>query len=126
MKDVFMSEDPIYVSPTLAGMFGAKTAIFLQELHCWLQERRIVVDGQLWIEGDLDAWGTKLPFLAPRTIRNCAKRLLRHGLLEVSLRDGVEWYALSCVQLARQVAAYQARHGNGRTSPMAVKGGEAL
>ena len=88
LKDVFTSEDPIYVSPTLAGMFGAETAIFLQEFHCWLQERRIVADGQLWIEGDLDAWGKKLPFLAPRTIRNCVKRLLRHGLLEVSLRDG--------------------------------------
>ena len=85
----------------------------------------MVADGRLWMEGDLDAWSKRLPFLAPRTLRNIVKRLLRLGLMEVSRHDGAEWYTLSYGKLEKLVADYQARHGSGGTSLMAAKGGES-
>ena len=126
MKDVFACENPICVSPTLAGMLGLETAIFLKKFHCWLQENHVVVKGKPWIEGNLDIWGKELPFMAPRTMRSIVKQLLRLGLMEVSLRDGADWYTLSYAEMEKQVANYWAKRGTGNPCPTVAKGGEAL
>lgn len=126
MNDVFACENPIYVSPTLVRMFRPEAAIFLEKFHCWLQESRMMADGRRWSEGNFDAWGKELPFIAPRAMRSIVRRFLKFGLLEVSLRDGAEWYTLDYTELMTQVAAYRAKHGAGEISPMAAEGGEAL
>ena len=126
MKDVFACENPICVSPTLARMCGLETAIFLEKFHCWLHESQKTVDGQRWLEGNFDAWGKELLFMAPRTMRRIVKQLLRLGLMEVSQRDGGEWYTLAYTELEKQVAAYRAKHGTGNPFPMAAEGGDTL
>ena len=108
MNDVFACEDPIYVSPTLAKMFRPEVAIFLEKIHCWLLESQMTVDGQRWIQGNLDLWGKELPFLAPRTMRSIVKRFQKFGLLVVSRHDGAEWYTLDYTELMKHVAAYRA------------------
>lgn len=126
MNDVFACEDPIYVSPTLVKMFRPEAAIFLEKFHCWLQESRMMADGQRWIQGCFDAWGKELPFLAPRTMRSIVKRLQKFGLLVVSRHDGAEWYTLDYTELMKQVAAYRVKHGAGEVSPTATEGGDTL
>ena len=126
MNDVFACEDPIYVSPTLAKMFRPEVAIFLEKIHCWLLESQMTVDGQRWIQGNLDLWGKELPFLAPRTMRSIVKRFQKFGLLVVSRHDGAEWYTLDYTELMKQVAAYRAKHGAGEFSPMVAEGGDTL
>ena len=126
MNDVFACEDPICVSPTLVKMFRPEAAIFLEKFHCWLQESRMMADGQRWIQGNLDLWGKELPFLAPRTMRSIVKRFQKFGLLVVSRHDGAEWYTLDYTELMKQVAAYRAKHGVASPCPTAAEGGEAL
>ena len=126
MTEVFACEGPIYVSPTLAKMFRPEAAIFLEKFHCWLLESQMTVDGQRWIQGNLDSWGKELPFLTPRTIRRTVKRFQKFGLLVVSRHDGAKWYTLDYTELMKQVAAYRAKHGAGEVSLMATEGGEAL
>ena len=124
MNDVFACENPIYVSPTLVKMFRPETAICLEKFHCWLQENQMAVDGQRWIQGNLDSWGKELPFLAPRTMRNIVKQFQKFGLLVVSRHNGAEWYTLDYTELMKHVADYRAKHGAGNPCPMSAKGGE--
>ena len=124
MNDVFACENPIYVSPTLVKMFRPEAAIFLEKFHCWLLECQMTVDGQRWIQGNLDSWGKELPFLAPRTMRRLVKRFQKFGLLVVSRHNGAEWYTLAYTELMKQVADYRAKHGAGNPCPMSAKGGE--
>lgn len=126
MNDVFACEAPIYVSPTLVKMFRPEAAIFLEKFHCWLRESRMTVDGQRWIQGNCDAWGKELPFLAPHTMRSIVKRFQKFGLLVMSRHDGAEWYTLDYTELMQQVAAYRAKHGVASPCPMVAEGGEAL
>ena len=126
MDDVFASENSIAVSPTLVKMFRPETAIFLEKFHCWLQESRMTADGQRWLQGNFDAWGKELPFLALRTMRSIVKRFQKFGLLVVSSRDGVEWYTLDYTELMKQVVAYRAKHGAREVSPMVAEGGDTL
>ena len=55
MKDVLTCENPIYVSPTLAGMMGLETAIFLEQFHSRLQKCQSELDGKPWFTGGIDA-----------------------------------------------------------------------
>ena len=126
MNDVFASENSIAVSPTLVKMFRPEAAIFLEKIHCWLQESQMTADGQRWIQGNFDAWGEELPFLTPRTMRRIVKRFQKFGLLVVSRHDGAEWYTLDYTELMKQVAAYRAKHGAGEVSPTATEGGDTL
>ena len=84
----------------------------------------MTAEGQRWILGNFDAWGEKLPFLAPRTMRRLVKRFQQYGLLVVSRHDGAEWYTLDYTELMKQVADYRAKHGAGNPCPMSAKGGE--
>lgn len=111
MKDVLTCENPIYVSPTLAGMMGLETAIFLEQFHSRLQKCQSEVDGEPWFTGGIDALAKELPFMAPKAIRQTMKRLVKSGLIEVSLREGKKWYTLAYAELDRKVSAYRVQHG---------------
>ena len=126
MNDVFASENSIAVSPTLVKMFRPEAAIFLEKIHCWLQESQMTADGQRWIQGNFDAWGEELPFLTPRTMRRIVKQFQKFGLLVATRRDGAEWYTLDYTELMKQVAAYRAKHGVASPCPTAAERGEAL
>ena len=121
MKDVLTCEKPIYVSPTLAGMLGLETAIFLEQFHSRLQKCQSEVDGKPWLTGGIDALAKELPFMAPKAIRQTMKRLEQSGLIEGSLRDGEIMYTLGYAELERRVSAYRVQHG----IPLPTEGGEA-
>ena len=111
MKDVLTCENPIYVSPTLAGMYGLETAIFLEQFHSCLQNCQSELDGKPWLTGGIDALAKELLFMAPKAIRQTMKRLVKSGLIEVSRRDGETRYTLAYAELDRQVLAYRVQHG---------------
>lgn len=122
MKDVLTCENPIYVSPTLVGMMGLETAIFLEQFHSHLQRCQNEVDSKPWFTGGVDALAKELPFMAPKAIRQTMKWLIKSGLIEVSLRDGEKWYTLAYAELERRVSAYRAKHG----ITLPLEGGEAI
>ena len=122
MKDVLTFENPIYVSPTLVGMLGLETAIFLEQFHSRLQKCQSEVDGKLWFTGGVDALAKELPFMAPKAIRQTMRRLMKTGLIEVSQRDGETWYTLAYAELERRVSAYRAKHG----IALPLEGGKAI
>ena len=122
MKDVFACESPIYVSPTLTGMYGLETAILLEQFHARLQKCQSETDGKPWFSGGVDALAKDIPFMAPKAIRQTMKRLIKAGLIEVSLHDGEKWHTLAYAELERRVSAYRAKHG----ISLPQKGDEAI
>jgi len=121
MKDVLTCENPIYVSPTLAGMLGLETATFLEQFHSRLQKCQSEVDGKPWFTGGIDALAKGLPFMAPKAIQQTMNRLVNAGLIEVSQRDREIRYTLAYAELERQVSEYRTQHG----IPLPTEGGEA-
>ena len=90
---------------------GLETAIFLEQFHSSLQKCQSEVDGKPWFTGGIDTLAKELPFMAPKAIRQTMKRLVKSGLIEVSLREGKKWYTLAYAELDRKVLAYRVQHG---------------
>jgi len=59
-------ESPLVVPPTLAGKIGLKKAIFVQQIHFWLQRSEHTGKGDLrqkrtWVHKSLREWTEELP-----------------------------------------------------------------
>ena len=116
MELLLFNERPFIVSPTLAGMFGTNEAIFLQQLHYWLQKSRNVADGKLWVYNSFEEWARQIPFLSSRTIQRIVQRLLEQGVIEVSHHgkgrfDRTNWYTINYEHLKQRVTEYRTEKG---------------
>ena len=93
------------VLPTLATKIGLNEAMFLQQLHDWVERSKHVMEGRRWIYNTVDDWCKQFPFWSRRTltriIANLEKRMLivaanynRKGF------DHTKWYTVNYEHLA--------------------------
>ena len=93
------------VLPTLATKIGLNEAMFLQQLHYWVERSKHVMEGRKWIYNTVDDWCKQFPFWSRRTltriIANLEKRMLivaanynRKGF------DHTKWYTVNYEHLA--------------------------
>ena len=59
---LLITEPPLLVLPSLAIAIGLNEAIFLQQLHYWLQQAGKERDGRRWIYNTYDEWHAPAPF----------------------------------------------------------------
>lgn len=105
---LLLPEPPLQVIPSLAVIVGLNEAIFLQQLHYWLQSKSAKPrDGRVWIYNTYEEWHTQMPFWSERTIQRIVLNLVEKKLVvttqqhNTSKMDKTNWYALDYDELAR-------------------------
>jgi len=105
-SSLLIAEPMIPVLPSLAARIGLNEAIFLQQVHFWLEKSAKVVDGRKWIYNSTSAWRKQFPFWCERTIKNIVKSLREKGLIltanhNAARFDKTLWYTIEYDALAK-------------------------
>lgn len=104
---LLIAEPPLLVLPSLAVLVGLNEAIFLQQLHYWVQQSGKERDGRRWIYNTYEEWHEQLPFWSVRTIRRIVGTLEERELVVSTTAynqqrvDQTKWYALDYAALDR-------------------------
>jgi hypothetical protein len=100
-SSLLFNEPPLIVIPSLAVLVGLHEAIFLQQLHYWLQgtsgkER----DGRKWVYNTRKEWQDQFPFWSVDAIKRAAESLKKQGIILTSAdhnkskMDRTLWYSI--------------------------------
>ncbi len=107
---LLIAEPPLLVLPSLAVQVGLNEAIFLQQLHYWLQGKAAKErDGRVWIYNTYEEWHQQLPFWSVMTIRRIVGGLEQQGIVRSTTRynqhrvDRTKWYTIDYAVLDRLV-----------------------
>lgn len=100
MNNLLISEEPLLVLPRLAEKIGLNEAIFLQQVHYWLNHSEHNYDGRKWIFNSVTEWKKQFPFFSENTIRRTIKNLEIKELLLVgnynkAKFDKTKWYTIN-------------------------------
>jgi hypothetical protein len=111
-KDILMnnrlliSEPPLQVLPSLAVKVGLNQAIFLQQLHYWLQKSNHKHAGKRWVYNTYEGWREQFPFWRSlTTLKLIVKRLVDAGLVITTDKynkkptDRTLWYTIDYKKL---------------------------
>jgi hypothetical protein len=79
MSKLLIDEPPLQVLPSLALAIGLNEAIFLQQLHYWLQRSEHQHAGQRWVYNTLEGWHEQFPFWSMSTVRRTIRSLKAQG-----------------------------------------------
>lgn len=104
MSKLIIDEEPLLVLPRLAKSVGLNEAIFLQQIHYWLNRSNHFYDGRRWIYNSIPGWAKQFPFWSENTIRRVLKNLEEANLLIVgnynkAKFDKTKWYAIDYEKL---------------------------
>ena len=103
---LLINENPLQVLPELAKMIGLNEAIFLQQLHYWLNKSAHSFDGRSWIYNTAAGWIDQFPFWSEATIRRTIKSLKENNLIETTSRfnqkryDKTNWFTINYQSVA--------------------------
>ncbi len=62
MSSLLIQEVPLMVLPTLATKIGLNEAMFLQQLHYWIDRSKYEMEGHRWIYNTIEDWCKQFPF----------------------------------------------------------------
>lgn len=99
VSKLLINEYPIFVLPTLAEKVGVYEAIFLQQLHYWLNKSEHVYDGRRWVYNSMESWHNQFPFISVSTIRRIIKKLEEEKIILTGnfnryKMDRTKWYTI--------------------------------
>lgn len=100
MSRLLIDEQPLQVIPSLAARIGLNRAVFLQQLHYWLQKSGHLRDGRLWIYNTYEEWHEQFPFWSPEAVRKIVSQLEGKGIVETTDKynerrgDRTKWYTI--------------------------------
>ena len=114
------TEQPLMLLPSLACEFGMVEAIFLQQLHYWLQKAEKTHDGKRWTLASLQQWSKQLPFVSTATINRAIARLRKMGIVLVEKlanwkNNRTNYYSIQYDKLAH-IAAFANSHDQAEDS----------
>lgn len=102
--NLLINEPPLQVLPTLAERIGLNEALFLQQLHYWLQRSNNWRDGRRWCYKSAEDWTKEFPFWSSRTIKRITTSLKKQNLIITGQFnkagfDRTTWYTVNYEQL---------------------------
>ena len=106
---LLLDEQPLQILPSLAVKLGLNKAMFLQQLHYWLQKDSAHErDGQRWIYNTYEEWHEQFPFWSVQVLRKrIVKPLEEAGLITTTgeynamPQDKTKWYTINYEALNR-------------------------
>ena len=106
MSKLLIDEPPLLVLPSLAAAVGLAEAIFIQQLHYWLETNgHIKDDGRRWIFNSYESWSGQFPWWNIGTIRRIVASLRDAGIILTTTRfnhmaiDNTLWYTINYAKL---------------------------
>jgi len=81
MNKLLLKDQPLIVLPVLAVKVGVNGALFLQQLHYWLEKSVNVQDGYTWVYNTNQQWLQQFPFWSLSTIQRIISKLEKEGLI---------------------------------------------
>ena len=113
---LLINEPPIVLQPSLAVLLGVNEALFVQQLHYWIQYSKHIYNDRKWVYNTYEAWQEKLPFISITTIKRIISKLKKEGILlsDCFNKNGYDrtlWYTLDYDRL---IALLEARENNVR------------
>lgn len=90
--------------PSLAAAIGLNEAIFLQQLHYWVERSENQIDGHRWVYNTIADWGKQFPFWSTKTISRTIGSLEKRGLVlsgnyNPKGYDRTKWYTIDYTAL---------------------------
>lgn len=97
---LLINEHPLQVLPSLAVAVGLNEALFIQQVHYWLDTSKHVHEERRWIYNSYEEWQKQLPFWSVSTIRRIVANLEEQGVLLVghfssNKLDRTKWYTIN-------------------------------
>ncbi|PEE23569.1 replication protein [Bacillus toyonensis] len=104
MSNLLIHEEPLLVLPGLASRIGLNEAIFLQQIHYWLNRSKHFYDERNWVYNSVAEWVKQFPFWSENTIRRIVKNLEDEQLLVIgnynrAKFDKTKWYSINYEKL---------------------------
>ena len=82
-RSLLIDESPLQVYPTLATAIGLEEAIFVQQLHWYLQyPDRVQWDNKSWVYNTYEQWCEYFPFWSEQQMQRIAVRVERMGIVQ--------------------------------------------
>ncbi|GAB1794889.1 hypothetical protein [Priestia megaterium] len=81
MSKLLLKDQPLIVLPALAVKVGVNGALFLQQLHYWLEKSVNVQDGYTWVYNTNQQWLQQFPFWSLSTIQRIISKFEKEGLI---------------------------------------------
>lgn len=98
---LLIDDQPLQVLPELAKAIGLNEAIFVQQLHYFLNISKHKYEDRTWIYNTIDEWCEIFPFWSKKTIQRTIKKLEEMGLilstnkLNKMKMDKTKWYSIA-------------------------------
>lgn len=100
MSNLLLNEVPLMCQPSLATKIGLNEAIFIQQLHYWLNRSTNYIDNRIWVYNTIDDWHKQFPFWSITTIRRIITSLEKKKLIitanynKINI-DRTKWYTIN-------------------------------
>lgn len=106
MSKLLINEVPLMCLPSLAVKIGLNEALFIQQLHYWVDRSKNIIDGRQWVYNTMADWSKQFPFWSQktlsRTISNLEKqKLVISGNYNQKGYDRTKWYTIDYGVLER-------------------------
>lgn len=103
-SSLLLDERPLIIMPKLAAQIGLTEAIFLQQLHYWLDKSSHKKEGHIWIYNTVKEWQEQFPFWSESTIRRIVEKLEKNELIITGNFnklpiDQTKWYRINYEKL---------------------------
>ncbi|MCT7643859.1 hypothetical protein [Aliarcobacter butzleri] len=100
MSKFLIQKTALTVEPILAVKVGLNEAIFLKQLHYWLNRTKHIKKNKKWVFNSIKEWNKQLPFFSEKTISRIIANLKEQGLLEIeqfdkNLLNRTNWYTIN-------------------------------
>ncbi len=97
---LLIQDEPLLVLPELAVKVGLNEALFLQQVHYWLNKSNKFYEGRTWIYNTVSDWSKQFPFWSERTIRRIIGNLEKQEILIIGnfnklKMDRTQWYSIN-------------------------------
>ena len=100
MNKLLINEPPLIIIPLLAVKFGLNEAIFLQQLHYWLERSQYEKYGQKWIYKSLENWQKEFLFWSERTIQRVISALKKQEIISIKkIEKNRNYYTINYAKL---------------------------